>query len=1333
MSDFLTLLNKTLPVSGTPDESTAPQSPYSPWSAAGKELLFSSTAGMLGLQSKDPEIVKFQEEHPVISTGVDMLGFLGPYSLMSKFLGKVPALARAVEAVSTPERIAAAPFAAGAMKQIVQFAPVEAVRLAGNALLGDQLAENLDAYNMGTGAVAKEAAMNLALGGFVGGAFEKLQSGKGLFRARRDAGLTPGANQDDPIQLQLRQMQDALANGQVSEDMKPATLAQINNYRSMILSEEPEALRAISSQNALAGKADLKGINALWKANEEPNAKIGSYKLLPNSMQKLGLDTDTLAALGNFPTDWHGYVQVPRLVQGGRQGAKVIQNRIRNAFDPVDGNAGLWAAREGDDGLYVMAKKVQGQPDVAQRGDRWLLWKTDSPGKFAPDRENWARMQLQRSAWMLDDADTISRGGVGSPIFDDVVKFNDEIRAPDFRAVQGEQGNVSKVAEYFLKKAGIDPRDSEALQNATKLVNQYVTPAMFQFRNAPLAQKLFSGMKMAFERSNSWKNELLYGKPDTTGKVGTDVWKSMTEGGGRPADSVEGLISKLEYSDDPNSDWYKLWQARQFMLTPDQALEKLNIGPEGYQVLKGLEAADNLRNAHIAATEAVVGLKNSKRFEPLSGHYGISARWKGDWRTAVTTEHGRLIAVGGGESRQEAIKAAEKLAEDARQYGINPKVQEPVLRGGSLSKERVEAKAIRAAIAQDARVAAYYDNPNGRLYNPKRYNEAQGTKGYIGEKTPWTKKELMDNLAAGYEEDAKRMAKMTIERVFERQLGSLERFNPEAFKLLNNRYRQMQGIQGPVGKFQNDMVDKFLAPVMGKNSATKIVQTANDAMMKLTLGFGNIGYAMATMLNFLQVSLPHLAWLTTAAPERILRYYTYLPVQGLKTAGGMGMLDIMKLTQDSFRLLGKPESVLDHAAAQEFRVSWARATRDGVWDPKFVENFAGEGAVNRQKLKEALSGKEGVASFINSVANFTPGLAEKFSRGHTYVLGWLTGNKILGLSGEHLYQFAKEFTEKTQFNYSAADRALVTTGPFGTAFGLFKNWMLHYLGWWAQYTGEGLYHGNWKPLLWMTGSTAMAGGIGAMPFFSSLDSFSQMLNDKNVMQNTYSTLGGDREHLGLGDAVYYGLPGMLGFSVQNQVAMPFRDPGKDASYLFSLAYLDRMKAFGTAAGQAYDYMVAAGQHPANNNDVLDNLIKAFAPKALYRASSMDWNTGAVRSITTGNPVVDSLPVAQRILYTLGMNPKNVEMGYAISDQLWKEKAEHDKMISTLGKAWAEAETQGQYDEMKRLVLRAVSMNLDVSSVIKSGKRILAKGREQNIEDQFSPKSLYEYRMLNLVK
>jgi hypothetical protein len=507
-----------------------------------------------------------------------------------------------------------------------------------------------------------------------------------------------------------------------------------------------------------------------------------------------------------------------------------------------------------------------------------------------------------------------------------------------------------------------------------------------------------------------------------------------------------------------------------------------------------------------------------------------------------------------------------------------------------------------------------------------------------------------------------------------------------------------------VTKVLNGWIDPLLGPTLGTNSASKIVSATNEAFWHLQLGAGNIAYPVVNMLGTIQTVLPELAFVMSAVPERAAAYYTTQLVKGNgRGRSVMSVLDPLKLMGKGMKQVMKPSA--------EFQAMLSRAVNDGTVDPKWIEDMVGQNSRQVGRFKEVLAGKEGFGNYVRAVSEFLPGVSERASRGYTFAVGYETGKNILGLTDDSLFKFAKQFTDRTMYRYAMADRPAVLTNPVGRLLGSMKNWMFHYLSNTLVYSDEAL-RGNIAPLAWQMATTGLIGGASAVPFLPSIaNGFLSQTEDKDLLNWSYKALGEQG-----GDALYFGLPAVMGLSLSSATASPIRD----ANMLFSMAQWSRLQAMAGGIGDSIDYWRATGQHPGQDPRVIGQFTRAFAPKTLYRYAQV-YDSPGVKSLSTGYPIVDQLNPWNKALFVAGFQPTDIERGYSTFEELLGDEEKEKKLVTALGVAMRTAMDQGDDAGVDSVFQRAQVSGLDVSRVMRSAT---ARGKasdedllERNFTDQ----------------
>lgn len=1284
--------------------------------------LFWSPLSLIGVEPPR-DVEDWKNKNPGLSLTSDIVGYSVPYIGWARAAKGIPTIERGIQRVASAEKLAEAPFKAGFARELVRFTPFEIGRVAAAATIAEPLAEELGTTARDPLDVATQAAVDLGIaGGFGGiaGAFSAAGT-----RALKEKFELPGVDVSKPRQEQLRQLLDNISKGVVAD--KQAAEAGVERLRYLIRNENPRGkyvseLDFGTTLKLTSPKTGTREINRLFKEGRTENlirSKIKQNDVfltrddVQNTLRRAGLEGE------------EAFIQYPRYIRADSpKTGQHIRNAIVRNLTPLDTNNGWFYGRDKENGLWVMARRLA-KPEVgavkvdevasatgkpvpvhtSKFSNEWVVFKTDSPGRFVPEFDKFAKGAVRRAAIFDSDRPKLSPLGDGADVYDAGVRFAQNVPAIDARGLDPRKGNVAAMTEKVLEAAGAGKQGSAIAEGIGNFSRTYLAPGMFAFSD-PLAARVFNGAKHILDTAEATAERLFLGIKGLSEKKGS-LFREVLRGA-KPIANDDNLQALIQAASKDPAQWEAVWKTIISNKGIDEAIKDFGLDGVGLKLLKALEAVDKWQIEGMKKTMKALGLPD---FEALANHYMISRTWEGSWRIPIY-DGNRMIGVVAGKQKGTAQARAQKILET-----------EPRLRAGN--------PALAGELEQDIKFMRNISPEGAKLFGevqeraflskakPGKLQERQGVGGFIGELKPWTKDEFERLVLKQLRDYQRYQARLTTDHVFSKDLDHLSLHSPQIHEQLTHRVKSMFGEQGRISQEIDKAVDKVFAPVLGKNSATKIVSTANKWMFRWTLGFANAGYNIANMLTFVQTAMPQLAFLTSAAPARAAQYYTYFPILGNKVTP-LGVLDVLKLTKKSFQVMRSPDDVL----WKQFN----RAARDGVWDPRFIEEYVGQSATKLASWRDVIKGDEPASKWLATAADALPSFSEKFARGHSFALGHVFFRDVMGVADEEmLYQLTKQFVEKTQFLYATGDRARIMTGPLGSAFGLFKNWVMHYISWMMEYTHEGMARGNWKPLLWMMGGTTAVGGVGALPFYTAADSVSQWMSNKSLMTNLYSMFSGD-ENKEVADAVFYGLPAFLGFSIQNQVSMPGQDPGKDAARLFSLVYLDRAKYLGKAVGQAFDHVEATGQSPVGDPNTRDLMIRALAPRMLHRVSQSV--QGETIRTTSGTPVTTLSP-AERLLFALGGNSINVETAYKVADELWDSQEKMKKAVAAYGEAWAGAMEARDSKAMRAILTRAIYEGVDVSSVIKSA--LARREKEAGAPlDQFSPQAVLEYKKAGLV-
>lgn len=1285
-----------------------------PWLQGFAQSAVESIPELFG-HSASADTMNWRRENPIAGVTSELLGTTVPYVGWYGASKKIPALEKTIQGIGNLER---APFLTSAAREIARFAPLEAARVGVAGATGD----------MPVGDVASSAAFNLVAGGVVGGAFGMFTSGGPRTKSLLD--IVPAVkNLDDPYQLQMREMRGALAAGQITDpEYVKRVQAVLGEYSSRIRTERPVAgqnyLEDLATEKFSGAtgiypearkKDDIRRLNRLFKPGNDGIVR----KMFATTASESGfknLDERRAAQdLFGLPENFEEFVQYPRYItsagktKGGvDKGAKLVHESITRSLDSVGHNT--WIGREGREGLAVVAKKV-GEPGKASTKDKWVIFKTDTPGLFVPEGEAWAKKVIGRSAWM-NEKKVVAPAGLEIPnVLENILK---DTPMQNYLAEAAPKGRLTRGTDFIesmLEKKGYGNVVGEAkgaVTNARNFLREYLAPSSFQFMPNPRANYLWGMSRATFDHANFRAESILHGDLALKGKnVWAQIWKTP--------EYSNGLLSNIdEILDKPKNleDLSRIWQEGR---TLDEAAG-MGVSDELYSWLKQLDSVDKKEVAQIQGIQKWAG--SDDLFQPMANHYMLSRTWKGNHRVVINDEAGQAVWMASGHTRRQAIEEANDIVAQAQGRGMTLKAQPATLAGRT--DDLALAQRVKVGSAEHKTISSMRREAMSETYDPKTFKKRTDMGGYTGQSSNLTKDDVREILTANVTQRQKYLAELTVKARLADEFGKLAVEDSSMYRQLLQRLDDLSGKPGPLAQIQNQLTDKILGGVLGPNSATKIVRTANTLMMNFQLGMGNAAFPILNALTFMQTTLPHVAFLMTAAPQRVARYYSEFPMAGSDRLikGSASVLDMFKLMRGSFREMGNPDAqLLSH---------FTQAAKEGVTDPRLVEEYVGASKKAVTDLRSALSGPEGFVGWLKAVSEFMPGQSEKLARGHTFVTGHIIGRDMMGLEGDKLYRFAKQFTNNTMYLYSTADRARIMTTPLGSAFGLFKNWQAHFIASMMEYTGEAFFRGNWKPFTWMMGGASVVGGVAATPLYLIADQASRMLSDKPLMNHIYDNFGRvDKGDSAFSDAIMYGLPAFLGLSLQGSSTLPGSDPANDAGMMFSFVHMNRAMALGRAVGTTIDNWGAQGVHPVADATARDQFIQALAPKTIARVAQMVGEEG-MRSLNTGNPVLDKMSLGEKMMYASGMNPVSVDRTYAVHSEMYAKQEAMKEKVTTYGRLVANAWDNKDYRRATELIKNGMAEGVDISSITKSAKARQEKRSEDIIDRSFKPEEIRKF-------
>jgi hypothetical protein len=171
----------------------------------------------------------------------------------------------------------------------------------------------------------------------------------------------------------------------------------------------------------------------------------------------------------------------------------------------------------------------------------------------------------------------------------------------------------------------------------------------------------------------------------------------------------------------------------------------------------------------------------------------------------------------------------------------------------------------------------------------------------------------------------------------------------------------------------------------------------------------------------------------------------------------------------------------------------------------------------------------------------------------------------------------------------------------------------------------------------------------------------------------------------------------------------------------------RAEAIGKALGSAVDTWNATGEHPASSQQTRDLLIRAFAPRTIYKTIA-SFEDEHMKSLTTGSPLIKDLGFGSKMLYAAGIPTDTIARNFSISDILWREKEARIAEVQKLGQLFMEAQEKRDHAAMKLILTKAQLQGIS-SSVLKSANSRAADKQQDSLERNFGADTLLRFRKL----
>ena len=1271
------------------------------------------SAGTKELVGADPDkdVRRYRAENPWLGTGSQIVGSL-PYFAVP-FTRAGIAATRALplfgRGIRSGESLLSAgrPFLGNAVRDMSSMTAAEVGRLGVTAGIHGPMSEEV-------GEVASEALLEVAATGAISGTIGHLSkalpsSGRVTNFEKQVQGLDPSYELNAPPQVKMQKM-SALTKTVEDDGIKQELYRHIGAMSGEVRRQNiPSGRSAIQTLSEIKDGKNVAG--RLTRMMIPKNTKELEVRKLVKGKQAGGFAKDgevkSIIQRAELPRAFEMHTYLPRYGRvKTKEQARKFQNTLNELGSPITaGGRQMWLAREANEGAYVMVRRVDDKTGRVEAGDEFLTFKTDDPSYFAPEMASFTK-KLDQEAMRME-ALRRSKPSQGT-LTRAVDRMEDS--SPSVGILSGEMvSGKGDISRRWLERIIGKERMGElrATFGGTtdvigKVAREIAAPTISRYGgkngNARAAAiSLFS--KAISDRARMEITHILSGTLDKTYKnaIWKDIWKAKPprEGG------IYSAIDKLGDEAMP-----AVSEAVRKNLSIGE-MERAGMNPEAIEFMRFLDRVDRGILRDVNRTHKDI---NWPEFQGMENHYMLSRMWEGKLRIPVRKANGNIVAVASGRTTKQVKAEAERLRDVINESGT-------FKNGVHFNPQEVrfadEGDDLNQVISIGDRNVDRGREWLREARDPKRFEERQGLAGFKGEAEDLTHRDLRQMLSRQVNDIYKLTAERVTRAKLDTDLQKLKAEDPAFFNMIQKELMARFGQRGNWTKATEDFVDKMLTPLFGTR-ASEIVRAVNNAVFQLTLGMGNIGFAALNALTFMQTALPEASWLLHAPPSRIRDLYGHSIIKTPNGVGHVRYLEPLRILKRGLQDINKPPDDLWEI--------YKRAQDEGRVAPVLSEQVFGPNSDVATHMKGFMKGHRTMTEIVQEVSAYLPARTEEMSRSIGLSMGYRIGKDFMGLEGERLYQFAARFVDNTHFRYASADRPLIMRGAFGSLIGLFKSWMMHYIGNTMRYTGDAVRHKNVMPLLWAQAGTMSVGGLSSAPVGTVAEGIHSMASDDPMVQRLYEGMGWEdpEDHVfGSGaDAMMYGLPAFLNLSLAHRAAVPGADIPNDIEQLYSIMHWDRAVALGDLVGAGVDSFYATGEHPAQSQETMDAFYRAFFPRT---AQAFMQNVGqrGTRSLRTQNTVLSDTTVGETTLSVMGFQPNRIARAYEQMDILFADQAERREAISAFGEMLAQAEQRGDMAAIQNVLMRAQYAGVPIDSVLRSADSRLAKRDEGLLERQFN--------------
>ena len=241
-----------------------------------------------------------------------------------------------------------------------------------------------------------------------------------------------------------------------------------------------------------------------------------------------------------------------------------------------------------------------------------------------------------------------------------------------------------------------------------------------------------------------------------------------------------------------------------------------------------------------------------------------------------------------------------------------------------------------------------------------------------------------------------------------------------------------------------------------------------------------------------------------------------------------------------------------------------------------------------------------------------------------------------------------------------------------------------------------------------------------IPGYGIANAFSKTFTDQSLADHVYEMMGHSDLGIAASDGFLYGAPSIFDVSMQGRASAPGAEIMRDTQMFLNTVHLQRAIGLGNTLGHGFD-MASRGLNPFDSHNFNRSLVQAFAPRTIQRAYAATAKDGLI-SMQTGNRIMPEPSMVNKVLYSLGIVPLDIEKRYAAHNELYERTSNMRERIQFYGDLLAQATMAGGRVPFAEVVNRAMYEDVPLDSVLRSMKSRLSKENSDLINRRWDAKT-----------